>query len=210
MASDKPKTRQMTLDGRDISKDSFPAEKVGGGQVTYKSRTNHGYYYGYKGAKDKDRRIYLGPNDETIVGTYYRTVSEDEARAYLSWVEQNCTWHRTVLNFDRLSQVVVSGTDHTMPAPEPAEVTIESTVHRKMTPALTADLANAIEAKAARVAKKKAAAKAAKAKRDKERREAAKAEKSQASAAEFGDLAAALKTLKKHGLRIVTVEEKAK
>jgi microsomal dipeptidase-like Zn-dependent dipeptidase len=89
-------------------------------------------------------------------------------------------------------------------------VTIESTVHRKMTPALTADLANVIEAKAARVTKEKEAAKAAKAKRDKERREAAKAKKNQEASAEFGDLAAALKTLKKHGLRIVTVEEKAK
>lgn len=204
----RPKTRQVTLDGRDMGKTTFADEKVPHGVVRYKSRPNRGGYY-YSNTT-KDRIINIGPNDATVVGHYRGYATEDEAVAYLKWVEQNCDWHRTEFIYGTPPRATLTGTATSLPAPKTAKMTIVSTVYRKMTPSLTADLANVNEAKAKRIEKEKAATKAAKAKRDKERREREKAAKNREATAEFGDLASALKVLKRHGLTIVSVEDKTK
>lgn len=203
----KPKTRQVTLDGRDITKTTLTNENTGAGQVRYKSRPNRDYYYSNS---TKDKVIHLGPNDETIEGHYYHHVTEAGAIAYLEWVKDNCVWHRTEFIYGTPPRATIAGTETSLPTPKTAKMTVISTVHRKMTPALTEELAKVNESKAARVAKEKAAAKAEKAKRDKERRDKEKAAKNREASAEYIDLASALKVLKQHGLTIVSVEDKSK
>lgn len=212
MAATAPKTHSKRIDNID-ARDAFVGEVVAGRTVTYKSSPSYWHRADYK-------TIVLGEGDKTIKGTFYATLDLTGLQEFLDWLKVNTAWHKTKVTYNKPKQAVLTGS-FSLPKPEVTTATVDSTFHRVMTDRLTADLAGAIERKANRVAKQKAET-AARAKKRREDEAAAKKkarlreEREQAliDAAkvrnDFGDLAQALKVLKKHGLKIVTIDDEGK
>ncbi len=204
-----PKTTSKRIDNVD-AKDTFPGETVAGRVVTYKQSP---YYY-YSG---NYKTIHLGEGNKTITAHFNATLTMDELKEFLTWVKDNCAWHKTKISYKKPKQSVLVGS-FDIPKPEVTSALVDSTVHRNMTEQMTADLVKVTERKAARAAKAKAetaerlkkqrAADAARRKKEKaqEEREEALLQAAKAQT-DFGDLATALKILKKHGLKIVTIDE---
>ncbi len=210
MTTKAPKTSSKRIDQID-AKDAFAGETVAGRVVTYKVSPH------YWRERTNYRTIHLGEGEKTIKGTYYATLSLDELKEFLAWVKENCAWHKTTVRYNNPKRAILTGS-FDLPAPEVTQATVESTVHRNMTEQFRSDLARVTERKAERVAKQKAekAAAAQKARAEEaaaRKKEKAREDREQAlldaarARTEFGDLAQALKVLKKHGLKIVTVDE---
>lgn len=207
-----PKTTSKRIDQVD-AKDTFAGEVVAGRAVAYKVSP---YSYYYRSSRDY-RTIHLGEGNKTIKGTLYATLNMDELKEFLAWVKANTAWHKTTVRYEKPKQSILTGS-FDLPVPEVTKAVVDSTFHRIMTDQFTADLAKVTERKAARAAKQRAetaerakkqrAEDAARKKKLKqqEERDALLVESAKANR-EFGDLAQALKVLKKHGLKIVTVDE---
>jgi hypothetical protein len=201
----KPKLRSVALDRRDIFKGLLPPETIVGVhdsktgseiQVAYKYRT--AYWYGHS----SEQRIQW--DDSVIQGTLDKCIRIIDLPIYLDWVKKNCTWHKTTLNYRSPKSVVLTDLDVTLVDPDFGDVIVNSIVHRKQTDEQRADLAKLRENKDARLKREKAeTAKRAAAKRKAE----AERKRKESITHEFGDLAGALATLKKHGLKVVTVDE---
>jgi hypothetical protein len=210
--SERPKTKQMTIDKADLHSGAFANETLFGRSVTYKTR---GYRARWNYRDDGDRTIHT--NDDVIKGEYSAYLSEKELKEFFDWMTQNVTWHVTKVSPYTGGSAEVRGSTFDLPVFKPSQIHVSSTFYRKMTDVQKEDLEKVKAAKADRMAKQKEATKLAAAKRreaEKKAREAEKKAQERAAAkvanSEFTDLAQALKVLKKHGLKIVTVEEKTK
>lgn len=209
---EKPKTKQVTIDLKDINSAALRPEVLAQGlKIVYRHRPRHRYtYYSHSNSYSRSNStvVHLGA-ESTIVGTLQGNVSIDNLPIILAWINKNCSWHRTVVSYSKPKQVVL-GPGESPTVPTFGSAWVDSTVHRNITDAMQADL-DAIEAaKSERKKKERQVAKERKAKADAERRAQEKKAQEREAGTEFTDLATALKTLKKHGLKIVTVEEKKK
>lgn len=205
--SKRPRVKQRTFEEADLHSGAFAAEKLPtGGTVQYRRRAPHDYYY----TKVK-RTVRFGEND-TIVGAWTGWLSLEQAQVLLDWLKSETTWHDTTFEPEQPKKAAVNGFG--IPTFEVTRVWVDSKFHRKMTQALKDDLARVEQATATRKAKEREASKKRKAEVRAAQKKSAEALKKRAAAQdaveEFGDLASALKVLKKHGLKIVTVEEKTK
>lgn len=225
MGTTAPKTTSKRIDFVD-AKDRFVGEIVAGRQVTYKVSP-----YSYYGYRNDHRTIHLGENNETIKGTLNAVLDLDELKEFMAWVKKNCQWHKTKVTYNKPKQAILTGS-FDLPIPEVTKATVESTFHRFMTKQFSEDLVQVDQRKADRAAKAKAATAARAAKRREEAAAARKRERERIkkqqeaerkrqereekqariaeSLTEFGDLATALKVLKKHGLKIVTIDDEGK
>lgn len=196
----KPKTKQMTITKSDLPKGAFAFEKIEDANRSVDYKQGNPYYYGRVGG---DQVIHLGPND-TIQGTFHHNVTTVCLDAYLAWIKENCIWHKTTITYHEPKRAVLTDLDVSRAPVEVTEAWVNSVVLRKMTDRQKQDLAKVKAAKEARVAKQKAETKKRAAE---ERALRAKEKKANAIHDEYGDLASALHILKKHGLKVVTVDE---
>ncbi len=201
MSTVAPKLRSKTIDTKDLGS-AFPAEKVVGCNVRFKERTGWGY------GSRTNYRIQIGENDTTIRGNLDAELNLEEITRLLGWLKANCVWHKTEVSYsDPKRSVLVNSFE--VPAPNVARGYVNSVFHRKMTETQLADLAAVEQRRASRMAKQKAETKERAAKQRAEDKKHKAEQERRSASTEFSDLATALKVLKKHGLKIVTIEKKS-
>lgn len=181
--SPKPKTSRRTVLSKDVpSSGLLPNEQITDKiEAKYKSHPSDGYW----GYTDQSRWNFER-GDSVVKGRVEASVSVTDLQTFLKWLEDN----------------TVSDT---------TKITVSSVFFRTLTDEQRASIEAADTKKAERVAKEKAvAAERRRKQREAERKakEAArKREEAYAKEREGDDLANALKVLKKHGLKIVSVSE---
>ena len=205
-----PKTTNKKVNKTDAA-DAFVGDEVAGRTITYK--TTPYYYYGYRGG---EQNIYLGVDNKTIRGQFNDEITLKELGEFLAWLKANAAWHKTTVRYGQPKQTTLAGT-FDLPSPDVTQASVESTFHRNMTKEFTADLARIAELKAVRAAKHRAVTAARNKKRraelaltKKKAKEREERDERLLAAADFSDLAQALKVLKKHGLKIVTIDDEGR
>jgi hypothetical protein len=179
----KPKTSRRSVLVKDVPATGLlPNESITDKiEAKYKNHPNSGYW-GYA-----DKRLWnFERGDDVIKGRVEASVSVTDLHTFLKWLEDN----------------TISDT---------TKITVSSVFFRTLTDDQRASIDATDAKKSERQAREKAAraaaakkAKEAEKKREEERR---KREEAYAKEREGGDLAHALKVLKKHGLKIVSVSE---